>query len=309
MADIIFYLLAYAGEKAHHKISEKRSPLIPVPPPSPPTSESASSAGRAREIAGHDLAPVYTRDPIPLPSSSLPSSPHRANSPHLSRSTSTIPLGDDPRPVRPSVRFRSQSLVPQAAPLLTEHKLRELALAWKLRYQSLFLRLATLLDAMKRGLRTSWAGKVTWERCDAVRLALREAEFVMSELAKAVEWCNDKGLQKLPLVALVKGARRSSVSRPTHSSCPPSLRHLPSPLPEAPPAISTRLTVSLPPWVFRPDQARTIDDAFESPTSNVERPPDYTRHYDPFKGERLIERARWEDNRTSDGADQIVLIR
>jgi len=70
------------------------------------------------------------------------------------------------------------------------------------------LRLATLLDAMRRGLRNSWAGKVSWEKCDEVRLAILEAEFIMQQLGKAVEWCDEKGLQKLPLVALVKGRRR-----------------------------------------------------------------------------------------------------
>ncbi|GAA5978509.1 hypothetical protein JCM5350_003126 [Sporobolomyces pararoseus] len=301
MADILFYLLAYAGEKAHHKISEKRSPLIPVPPP--PATRSESTIG-----GGQDLAPVYTREPLPIPRLSSPpsssndpsnSSPHR-----LSRSSSSVP---PPTAIRPAARPRSQSHSPRPPPPLTEHRLRELALAWKLRYQSLFLRLATLLDAMRRGLRNSWAGKVTWEKCDEVRLAIIEAEFIMNRLAKAVEWCDGKGLQKLPLVALVKGSRRSSVSRPTHSSCPPSLVHLPSPLPEAPPAISTRLTVALPPWVFSP-QARPLEDDSEAPQA-VERPPEYTRHYDPFKGERVIERARWEDERVPDGADQVVLIR
>ncbi|GAA6005390.1 hypothetical protein JCM11491_003626 [Sporobolomyces phaffii] len=299
MADILFYLLARGGEVVHQKICESRSPLIP-PPPAP------TSPPPPAEI-GHDLAPVYTREPVPISSATAVGAstpPHSLPNPLSRSASSTAPLAT----ARPSPRSRSQSQVSTSKPPppLTEHALRELHLAWKLRYQSLYLRLATLLDAMRRGLRNSWAGKVTWEKCDQVRLAIIEAEFIMKRLGEAVEWCDEKGLQRLPLVALVSGKRRSSTSRPTHTEYPPSLVHLPSPLPPAPQAIFARLTVPLPPWVFGPGQPEP--DA-EGSRSAVELPPSYTRHYDPFKGERLITRARWEDDRVPNGADAVVLIR
>lgn len=215
MADILFYLAAYGVEKMNKKLHDARSPLIPLPPPPP-------SPPRTEQDVELDLAPVYTREPVANPvmrsvssveeedgrRTSSSSSPHW---PVLSRSTSAHP----PTTTRPTrrARSRSQQEAPQTAAavvplLLTEHKLRECHVAWRIRYQSLFLRLATLLDALKRGLRNSWAGHVSWDRCDQVRLAILEAEFVMNQLGKAVEWCDDKGLERLPLVALVKGKRR-----------------------------------------------------------------------------------------------------
>ncbi|GAA5898404.1 uncharacterized protein JCM6883_001013 [Sporobolomyces salmoneus] len=294
MADILFYLAAYGAERVHKKINDARSPLVPIPPPSSSTTSTIGSLHTE-----HELAPVYTREPVSIPPTtpSLPSNDLNHSISPLSRSSSFVTPAS---PIRPTPRTRSHSHTPQIAPLLTEHKLKELHIAWKIRYQSLYLRLATLLDAMRRGLRNSWAGRVSWDRCDEVRLAIIEAEFVMGRLSEAVQWCEEKGLRKLPLVSLVKGKRRRSVSRATHSSSPPSLAHLPYPLPEAPPAISTRLTVALPSWVFRPEQTR--------PDSSMQLPPEYTPHHDPFKGERLIERARWEDERVPDGADQVVLI-
>jgi hypothetical protein len=121
MADILFYLSAYAFEKAHHKIQQKRSPLVPFRPPSPPAASIAT--GDTPSYEGQDLAPVYTREPVPIPESSPSASSN--DSPHLSRSSSSIP--SPVATVRPTPRTRSQSHSPtaKAAPLLTEHKLRE----------------------------------------------------------------------------------------------------------------------------------------------------------------------------------------
>lgn len=167
-----------------------------------------------------DLAPIYTREPLPMhpahedaTASPAASSPPRTTIPtnFLSRIASSSASNAVTSTVRPTPRSRSQTDTASTmvkVPPLTEHTLRETHLAWKIRYQSLYLRLATLLDALKRGLRTSWAGRVTWERCDEVRLAILEAEFVMRKLGQAVEWCDQKGLQRLPLTALVAGKRR-----------------------------------------------------------------------------------------------------
>jgi len=332
MADILVYLVSYSATKISGKVATARSPVIPEfqPPPladveAPPTME--------------DLAPVYTREPLASPpiGSSLVatrSSPQR---------TLTSPPPPSPHPpFRPATRARSAS-----SPLITKHEtltefgLRECQMNWKIRYQSLYLRLAALLDAMRRGLRNSWAGRVSWDHCDQIRLAILEAEYVEKKLSEAVRWCEEKGLQKLPLVALVKPGKRryvevsassgrpvhleflwhfatiknscyfplfrSSVSRPTHSERPPSLADLPSPLPVAIPAIFPRLTVPVPPHVLRGGPR-------EDESGNG-LPPAYTRHYEPLRGERLIQRATWgeeermSENRVADGADAIVLIR
>ncbi|GAA5935776.1 uncharacterized protein JCM15063_001801 [Sporobolomyces koalae] len=293
MADVFVYLVAYLGHKAHRKVLESRSPVIPT---SPPRTPSEHEDDQLTALDHSDLAPEYSLPPVD-PASGV------ADSPPLGPRSLSTPAAPTPRSA-PRARSHSQTVSGKKLPKLTEHGLREVHTAWKLRYNALFLRLAALLDAQRQGQRCSWAGLVSSEKCDEVRLAVLEAEYVEKKLAEAVAWCEEKGLQRLPLVALVSSKRRSSEARPTHAECPPSLVDMPSPLPPAPPAVISRLTVSsVPPWVYGPATTRPDDAAAH------DLPPVYERDHDPLRGERLIERATWDEHRVSDGADQVVLIR
>jgi len=212
MADVVYYLLAYAGGKISDKVATARSPVIPDSQPPPPAD--VDSPPRME-----DLAPIYTREP--LPSSSTDPSHVATRLPAPQRTLTSPPSPSPHPPFRPTSRSRSASSPVIKAETLTEYGLRECQMAWKIRYQSLYLRLAALLDAMRRGLRNSWAGKVSWDHCDQIRLAILEAEYVEKRLAQAVKWCEEKGLQKLPLVALVKpGKRRYVVISLLHAHWP-----------------------------------------------------------------------------------------
>ncbi|GAA6062977.1 hypothetical protein JCM10212_005800 [Sporobolomyces blumeae] len=290
MADVLIYALAYGGQKLHNKLVDARSPLIPIPT----SSDLATSADSLPPFS--DLAPVYSVEPEhPTPrESASPTQPSSrapltasATRPGAGRTLSISPTSN--LVSRPATnRSRSHSTPARKVPELTEFGLKELHLAWRIRYQSLFLRLSALLDALRRGLRNSWAGRPSWELCDALRAAILEAEYVEKRLGEAVRWCGAQGLQKMPLKDFVSkpAKRRGSVSRPMHSEYPPSLSTLPYPIPPALPAAFSKLTVPLPPDVLR--------GTSRSGPNEDDLPPAYTRRHDPLRGERLLEGATWQ---------------
>ncbi|GAA5991802.1 hypothetical protein JCM11641_001761 [Rhodosporidiobolus odoratus] len=259
MADIIVYSLAYYAASAYEKVACLRSPLIPITP-TPYTSLS---------IAGVD-----DRDPPP---------PLEFNS----NNTAALDLP-------------AASCSAQATPVLTEHQLNSAHHQWSTRHAAVWLRACALIDAKSKGYPACWAGEVTRENLRAVRAAVDEARWVEERLKKALEWCEERKIGKMKLVKLVRvrKGRRSSVTRPTHTSTPPSLLDLPFPLPDAPPSNRLVLTVPRPP----PLELDVNGEEEESLT----RPPLYTQEADWANGETSLEGGYWGGGELPPQVEEVV---
>ncbi|BGP21037.1 hypothetical protein JCM10213_002928 [Rhodosporidiobolus nylandii] len=171
--------------------------------------------------------------------------------------------------------------------VLTEHQLRTAHYQWSTRHAATFLRACALIDAKSKGYPACWAGEVNRENLRAVRAAVDEARWVEERLKKAIEWCEERKIGKMKLVKLVRvrKGRKSSVTRPTHTSTPPTLLDLPIPLPEAPPSNRLALTVPRPPPLAA--DSSSVEDG-------LSRPPLYTREADWEAGETSLEGGFWE---------------
>ncbi|GAA5831633.1 hypothetical protein JCM11251_000777 [Rhodosporidiobolus azoricus] len=179
-------------------------------------------------------------------------------------------------------------VTPATAPLLTEYELRSHHYAWSTRHAAVWLRACALIDAKAKGYPACWAGDVTRENLRAVRAAVDEAKWVENKLKEAIDWCEERKLRKMKLVKMVRvrKGQRSSITRPTHTTTPPSLLELPFPLPEAPPSNRVALSVPRPP---------PLEPEGHAEAEERNRPPIYTREADWENGETSLEGGFWEE--------------
>ncbi|GAA5886885.1 hypothetical protein JCM6882_009373 [Rhodosporidiobolus microsporus] len=197
------------------------------------------------------------------------------------------PSLDNP-PTSPSPGDALVVLPPSPLPLLTEYELRAAHYQWSTRHAAVWLRACALIDAKAKGYPACWAGDVSRENLRAVRAAVDEAKWVETKLKEAIDWCEQRKLGKMKLVKMVRVRkdRRSSITRPTHTSTPPSLFELPIPLPEAPPSNRVALSVPRPP---------PLEPEGHAEAEERNRPPVYTREADWENGESTLEGGYWEE--------------
>ena len=94
--------------------------------------------------------------------------------------------------------------------ILTERVILERHKEWKMRAVSLWIRQTALIDAKARNFDSCWAGAVTRTNLRRTKEAIKEAKWVESRLAEALEWCEERNVKKMPLkkiVVLSKGGR------------------------------------------------------------------------------------------------------
>ncbi|GAA6062976.1 hypothetical protein JCM10212_005799 [Sporobolomyces blumeae] len=215
-----------------------------------------------------------------------------------------IPFPPDPPPPELSASVRPRSNTPP----LTERTLKQSHLEWLVRRRDLSARLDAVDEARRDGLSSCWAGDADDAHHRSLELARDEADWVEAKLREAVRWCRGRGVKKVSMKKVLRGAKNGCVvrsrpssrerldlrsgahgapngsgrtGRPAHDSFPLVLLDLPFPLPVAHPSNVYTLTVPLPPAIDA--ERRTIDEERDAP-------PSYTVEADVGSGETSVER-------------------